>query len=367
MSDVADALRPLWLPGINAVNGPLYSTLSDWFNKGEYQIFRPLINNTSFCLQVTDAAAMTQAFAFDLDRLACASFESLLLADKSEMLPRSTGWSFIKSYYAAFFAAHSLMRLFKLSCTHVDSSVAKAVTKVAKLYGVDCGHAVSAGYYRCTFDWKSKQLSCDQISTGGGSHEAVWDTFAYHVKELSTDILRSGLKTTTQPLAAKLIELRSSLLQGKTSAGWLSNLRNRINYQQALGCWFPYVRSQRHDKRLFEEYQLWLRDPMDIPIEKDADLDLLQARRVCQFIAALCRVEVIDLSKRCPSGRSFCDTGSAALLKTDCPPTSFADLRASAPKVDNPKNLLYSSEVLAVSMICRGFSTWPPRTNRMLT
>ena len=34
-------------------------------------------------------------------------------------------------------------------------------------------------------------------------------------------------------------------------------------------------------------------------------------------------------------------------------------------QVDKALKLLYSSEVPAVSMICRGFRRWPPQTNRM--
>ena len=36
-------------------------------------------------------------------------------------------------------------------------------------------------------------------------------------------------------------------------------------------------------------------------------------------------------------------------------------------QVDKALKLLYSSEVPAVSMICRGFRRWPPQTNRMWT
>ncbi len=320
MSEVANAIRPLWTPGINAVEGPLYSSLADWFRMQKYHVFEPLTSSTAFCIYVSDPESLLKAFAFDLDRLGCASFESLILSQKSAELPRSTSWLFIKSYYAAYFAAHSLMRLTKMSCTQVDQSAASAVAKVAKLYGADNGFTISAGTYRCAYDPNSRKLTCNQIASGGGSHEVVWDTFAKHIMAVSSEILKFGLTATTQPISIKLTELCAELLQNHSSAGWLSGLRNRVNYQQAFGCWFPYVSSLRHSEKLRGEQRMWLLDPMNIPLQEQGVWhDLVQAQRVCQFIVALCRVELADLATRSPSGKSFCDTGSAALLKQVAP------------------------------------------------
>jgi hypothetical protein len=286
-------------------------------------MYSPLLSGKSFVLHVSDNTNLVKAFAFDVDRLACACFESFLLSDKSPVLPRSTGWPFIKSYYGAFFGAHSIMRITGVSCTQIDEGTARSITRVAKLFGADNGLVISAGYYRCMFDTNSKRLFCDQISAGGGSHEAVWKAFTEQLKSYSSDVLKFGLKTTNQPVSSKLSELRDALLpHGGTSAGWLSSVRNRVNYQQAAGCWYPYYGALRHDQRLFRDHRIWLRDPMEIPISQQSELDVLQAFRICQFIASVCRIEIEDLASRCSSGKSFksfCDGGSRALLHQSVP------------------------------------------------
>jgi len=319
MPYVADALRPLWLPTINAVTTTPSSTLADWLNKGEYFMHTPVAAKTSFRVVAKDRTELLKAFAYDLDRLAAAAFESLFLAQQSEILPRSTGWPFIKSYYSAFFAAHALMRLWGTSCTLIEDGVANTITTVAKLYGNDNGFSVSSGTYRCDFDFHKGELICNQISGGGGSHEAVWNVFVERLRGANSLVLRGGISQNTHPVWAKLDALAEALTQGRTYAGWLSGMRNRVNYKHSLGSWFPYVDSCRHDRTLFGRNRLWLADPLDISVEKQGDADIVFAQRVCQFITALCRIEVLDLLSRCPAGRSFCDGGSIALLRQASP------------------------------------------------
>ena len=51
-------------------------------------------------------------------------------------LPKSTGWILIRAYYAAFFAAHSLLRMFGISCIQLDAQQITAISRVAHALGL---------------------------------------------------------------------------------------------------------------------------------------------------------------------------------------------------------------------------------------
>jgi len=68
------------------------------------------------------------------------------------------------------------------------------------------------------------------------------------------------------------------------------------------------------------------------------------------------------------AARELTQTSLAKILDVGQSEVSKIEKRTIADRagqVDKALKLLYSSEVPAVSMICRGFRRWTPRTNRM--
>ena len=315
MASFADALRPFVFPGINIVQGRLYSGLQDWINKTyDYQTIDPLSSKSAFNLDVTGGASLAEAFAFDVNRLSAAAFESLLIIVQNPTLPKSTGWPIIQSYYAAFFAANALLRLFGVSFSQLDALTTGGITKLFQAYGVDNGLSLERGMYACAYDAGSKRLQCKSVAKDGGSHEAVWKAFAQLVARLSNDVLTVGLTTENQPVSNKLDELTACLNQGNGKA-WLSQVRNKVNYQSGLGCWFPYQSAGRQYKKLFKNPREWLCDPMMIATIPSGTDDLVHVQQVCQFIVSFCYSILSDLSERCPTGPSFAQVGALRLLK----------------------------------------------------
>ena len=105
-SVLADAIRPFWLSGINAVAGKAGPSMPEWFSSGSYQI-RQTTEEDLFVLEIPqgDIDQALAAFAADINRLATAAFETVVLIGRNSQFPRSTAWLIINSYYAAFFSA----------------------------------------------------------------------------------------------------------------------------------------------------------------------------------------------------------------------------------------------------------------------
>jgi len=137
------------------------------------------------------------------------------------------------------------------------------------------------------------------------------------VRKLSEDVLGSkfGLANDNQLVAAKLMEFSDNLRYSNFSRGnWLSHVRNVVNYNHRLAVWFPYSGQPAYVKNLFKSRGTWLQDPMNLNLISHGDQDLLRFQQTCNFVVGMCRETALDMSKRCPSGKSFLLFGSVAFL-----------------------------------------------------
>jgi hypothetical protein len=312
-----DSIRPFWVQGLNDISGHVVKGLGGWIRDEDFQIYSG-VQADSFALAVADSRSLLSAFAADVNRLSTASLESAISVARIEGLPRSTAWTIIKSYYSAFFAAHSILRILGLSVSRFDGNQVNSVNKIANVFGAILQPATK-GHYRCTFDSSKKELSCTKINLGsGGVHEAFWSVFNARLRQLSTDvlILKIGTIANNQVASAKLSELSENLCGDPATGGsWLSFMRNEVNYSHRWGTWYPYEGYQAtHGDRLYDGHFIWVEDPLRIDLASYAGRDLLRFQQTCNFLVALCRALVIDMSRRCSTGNSFHTYGPLAIL-----------------------------------------------------
>ncbi len=320
MPVIADALRPFWAANINAVNGRPEFGLQDWFTLREYQVLQPLQPNSA-TIVISDATKFLRALAFDYNRMSTAAFETMSVITRSPVFPNSTAWLLIQTYYAAFFAAQALMRVLGVSYTQIDTVTARDVDRVSQIYGMKGAHSFAAGNYRCSYVLGpyGDQLVCDSSrGQGSGVHEAMWIGFLAVIKKLSRDILASN-QNQYQEVSLKLDELAAALSSGtRQNGGWLSYMRNMINYRHSFGCWHPYRASRRQADALFARLRgnAWTRDPMDISLGPPRfDFEEVEFfQRICQFLVGMCRTITEDLENRCPAGKSFLNGGAMTVL-----------------------------------------------------
>lgn len=316
MSNISSAIRPFWVPGLNAISGRLKYNLSDWIIKQEYQIYTPLKKDECL-LEISDKNKLLAAFAFDCNRMAIAAFESMHLISQSKSIPKSTSWLIIQSYYAAFFAAHSILRMFGISCSQFEQTQNTKIEEIADIYQNKNVIPLKQGSYQCTYNDNSKQLICKASS--GGTHESFWKIFCCEMRNLSTNILSSNQPILqSQNVATKLEDMCSALChEGKNGGNWLSYVRNIVNYRHELGSWFPYKKITKSCiDDLYCNYHTWLVDPMQITFVIKPGTDIQLFHNLCNFIVGVCRVLIQDMFNRCPTGNSYLADGSIRLLNT---------------------------------------------------
>jgi hypothetical protein len=323
MSVISDALRPLWLPGIQTVVGRPMKGLQAYILDGQFQIYVPPTNRSAE-LSFAESLPILSAFAFDITRFASAAIESIAESRPDQMLPKSTAWLMIRSYYAAFFAAHAIARMLGTSYTRFEGTHSNAIYKISNAYlmapGAPPTAKLGSGLYKCAVDTSAKVIRFGSIGDGaGGSHESFWASFLLLMKETSQKILVSKIGTPANNLIASesLESLCTVLNSAGRSGAWLSQVRNSINYQQAYGCWFPYHEPIENSRYTLLRAHKWKNDLATItPALSSGNGELHRFQGASQYLVSLCREMAIDMSERAPRGKSFQSVGVLAMLKT---------------------------------------------------
>jgi|ERR1035437_3589344 hypothetical protein len=314
MSIIEDSSRPFWLLGLNQIFGPKLKGIGGWICDEEYQIYTPA-TPTSFELSFTDGEKLLDAFAGDINRIGSASIESAVGIVKSNVLPKSTAWLIIKTYYSAFFSAHAFLRMLGESCTPIEREQVSSIGKVAALFGASPSTPMVGGLYYLRCDLKAKKIAGTALS--GSLHEAFWRMFHDRILQLSNDVLSLSTESLVdrQSASAKFSELAANLSFGSAGRGrWLSTVRNAVNYSQKHATWYPYSGEQKYYKQLFEKIAEWTGDPMAIDLASHEDKDLRRFQATCNFIIAAFRSSALEMAQRCSAGRSFHEYGALACL-----------------------------------------------------
>jgi hypothetical protein len=314
MSIIEDISRSFWLLGLNQVSGPKLKGIGGWICDENYQIYTPA-TQTSFELSFTDNGRLLDAFAGDITRIGSASFESVVGIMKSNVLPKSTAWLIIKTYYSAFFSAHAFLRILGESCTLIEREQANSIGKIAKLFGTSPTLPMAGGLYHLCCDMTTNKVVGTSLS--GSPHEVFWRLFHDRILQLSNDVLSVSTESLAdrQMASAKFTELAANLSFGSTGKGrWLSTVRNAVNYNQKHATWYPYSGEQKYYKQLFEKTAEWTEDPMAIDLTSHHDKDLRRFQATCNFIIAVFRSSACEMARRCSVGRSFHEYGALACL-----------------------------------------------------
>lgn len=319
MSIAVNEIRPFWMPGLNEVVGSQNYSLAEWLLRQEYYIYSAISQN-QFILDLPGGDFvnnMLKAFAYDCNRMASAAFETMYSIERNAKIPKSTAWTIIKSYYAAFFAGHTIIRILGISCSQLSNHPAKKVGEIARLYSNDNGFNISSSYYSCIYNRNRQQLAFDNIKSKGGVHESFWKVFYDCIQDLGERILNSPvIISESQDVFSKLDELCQILsYKGHNGGNWLSSIRNRVNYRHELDTWFPHRKiKDKNVENIYRGSFQWLDDPMKINLVIQPAKPLLLFISACNFIVALCRVLIIDMSQRCSRGKSYLVSGSLKLL-----------------------------------------------------
>lgn len=314
-SILADSIRPFLLLGLNEVSGRCDKGLKGWINDERFQVYAAP-DQHSFTLAVADIQPTLRAYAAEVGWTSVASLETLASFGSSSLAPRSTAWTIIQTYYAAFFAAQCLTRLLGTACVLLDPVQLRSVTKIAYLFGFEPVPPMAGGLYRVDFDSNSRVLNASQLKgTKGGTHESFWKVFGQVMTRVSEELLTIPSLTTSvsQSSFNKISELIANLSHANVSRFcWLSTVRNGVNYDHRWATWFPYSDRPAYYDDLFRHREGWKLDPMEIDLVSYEDQPLRRFQATCNFIISLAMVSIADMAERCSSANSFHNVNALA-------------------------------------------------------
>ena len=304
-------MRNFWLPKLHHVKGATTESFASWITRGDF-VFSSINSSTTFTIKILSTRAGLAALAHDCNKMAAASFETFLEISDSNILPKSCAWISLTTYYGAFYAAHAILRLCGTICFQVDAPQRQALEKVADLFGILPVNGIENGFYVGTFDGLSGEIAFAKTNAGSsGSHNVMWKIFNNELKRFSVELLSSS--TLHSKSANFLTSISNSLCQNGTGGGWLSAMRNDVNYKLSHGAWFPYKGLSRKKKDLLSIAAKWKGDPMAIKLEYPKD-PLSQQVATSAALAALCKLIVLDMLHT-GDPKIFHAYGSASLLK----------------------------------------------------
>ena len=315
MALVADALRGSISPGIYGLTGRLDTSLNEWLSDGEFQFYVEVNDGARFFVDFADDKLL-RAIAADSNRLAMSSYETIISILPDPKLSRSTSWLLIKVYYAAFFAAHSLLRMFKKPCFFLEGSLAKKLGATAEIYGMLRTHSIESGTFSSSINFETKQILFRKRNNRGGSHAAVWHELSLLIDELGSDVIaRSAPNSRDRQVVLKLDNLKKSLMLSGNGFSWLTDTRNLVNYEFRYGSWYPYKGvSKSAVDGFYSSARLWQTDPMSLDVKIKSQNDLKGFIRCCCFVIGVMREMLSDVNERCVGGRSFVEFGPDSIL-----------------------------------------------------
>lgn len=312
MSIIADLLRPYTIPGLNELTTLPRSTFRGWILNSKFKVSQK-IESKKFVLDVYSHDEMLMPYAYDINRMATAAFETVSLINKNATFPKSMGWTIIQLYYAAYFSAHAIMRHFGVSCSQFDDQESQAVTKIAKLYGFDDGKTAFSGYYCCHYSQSNKTIECTQLKN---THQDVWKIFNELLNNLATKVSTSDfLKKDRDDVINYILSIRYGIShRNKMNTGnWLSRIRNDVNYSHSMGAWYPYGGAfKRHDE-MYRVIKQWRSMPNNTEISSSDTSDELLFTESCISIIKLAQDLILDLHS--VSDKSFLDYGAMRYIK----------------------------------------------------
>ncbi|EOT0769575.1 TPA: hypothetical protein NID03_003160 [Pseudomonas aeruginosa] len=291
-------LRTLWLKDIHLAKGPRKITTESFLTKKNATIIN-IENKNSLTLYIGNPSLTKKFFSHEADRFACAAFETLTSPVPENEPPRSIGWTLIKAYYSAFFSMHALLRIHGWACTRIAGNAIRFINDELKILAPDAS-PVGGGIFLIKSDPSGRTLELKKLEAGttGGSHESLWATLNEYFNNITYLIQKNeNLDTQEVSKAIQSIVDFSTFLSSKGGPIWLTQVRNRINYQHAYGAWHPYTDSTCDLIRIRTELDKW-NSPIEQTLPNETADELIQFSSCCSFIAALCKQTVAELYKR---------------------------------------------------------------------
>lgn len=318
MSSVSDILRPYALSGLYNVSGTTNQTFKDWIEN------EPLVLDryegegvaSEFYFYVSDRDKLLRSLAFDVSRMSIAAFESICSISSDREIPRSTAWPLIRSYYAAFFSAHTLMRIFGYGVVQLDGGQSTKLNNAMRYHVKPPKEKISDGLNLIEIKTNEPIFKLKKLQRS--SHEDTWSVFATVMKHISVEILKDKNPVSAQKKQELSTQIDLLLMILSTHpcgsrSNWLSKMRNEINYQHKHGAWYPHEKSKNFRERVYANLSVWNKPPIINITDKTHHLD--KYTQACTYLISMTKILIEDMIERNPDNNSFLKINTLKALK----------------------------------------------------
>lgn len=291
-------MRLLWLRDIHNATGPRNLTTESFLTSRNTTINSPA-NSGKFTGYISNPKKSIQYYSHEADRFASAAFESIGATGAEPLHPRSIAWPLIKSYYAAFFALHALIRIHGWACTRLTGDTVQIFNKQLGALYPDAPK-IAGGIYLIRSESGGAELTFEKLEGGasGGSHEGLWSLLDAYIDEIIISALsNNNIDPTETAVTIDTLNRFKAFIEIKGGAIWFTQVRNRINYSHSYGAWHPYSGSTCDLERIKQRITEW-RSPPENSIPNQGDDETLQFATACTFLVSMCKTSVSDLKLR---------------------------------------------------------------------
>jgi hypothetical protein len=214
--------------------------LRTWLQGGSFRVGSQSTTD-HIILQDVQLSEFMPYQSYDFARFAFSSLETMAHCRSDPTRPKALSWPLLKAYYSGFFGAHAIMRALGQAVLRLEQSQTRTLSRIAALYSIQ-GLVITSGTFLAKIHQNSDRsidLGLHRLTDAGGAHDSFWKRYKLFLEDLAIDVVGSG-EPNSAALAATITELRDlTCREGSVSGAWLSNFRNKLNYQHAYGVWFP--------------------------------------------------------------------------------------------------------------------------------
>lgn len=237
--DVVPALVRRILPKL-ADGRPFDGGVREWLEQAKFQVVSDR-GLQGIVIGDVSAPDVVPFISFDFLRFSFSGLESLAFCKTQATRPKAIAWPLLHVYYAAFFSAHSIMRATGSGVVRIETPLAKRVSEIAGLYGINVNFGSGSYVYKVKRNSNQRfDISLERSADTGGAHDQFWREFHAYLDDVGRAVAEAD-EPDAEKIVAEISEIQE-LLSGNSSlkGTWLSVIRNKINYQHDYNVWFPY-------------------------------------------------------------------------------------------------------------------------------
>lgn len=326
----SDGVRHLYIPLLNSISSFKDKGLRFWLETSENYITLSNASNKFFEIAYYDIKEVLEYLASDINRLSCASLETVNNICESRSNRKFLAWNLINYYYSAFYSAHSILKTLGFGLIQINDRITSRIERRAAAYGQTMPH-IENGMYCFDFS-KRGTIIFYRVSRYNENHKGLWLRFIDLLNVLSgisvvtgsfdSNCIAAWNSSVNHPLSffsnmtfddalniVDKVDGLKKILNKNGDYNWLSSVRNILNYNHGFGVWFPYNSYSDDYERIISFHELCFANPMDTDFENNNDIDLIVFVKTCQQINAI-NIDILkDLVDRHPNNKSFLRNG----------------------------------------------------------